>query len=318
MVAEVLRSGAYSDEIVMNFVNRRFVATYYDVAPPGRNAGDAWAYDQGGVDLIGDIDRYGSRPRPLVGGGQSTDGRVRADSYPAALFVAPDGTHLGPGLWGILPPEKLLAGLKKIAADHPRWFGPTAEESAVLGKAAAAPGDGPAQLAAARLQWELAEFERCVEAAAAALASDSGAAVAAEAGWLRGRSLLALREPDKARVAFEAAARTAADAGRGLADAVQAGLALALVQESRHDEALALWETLAKSPEPGVWTGAAHYYAGLALHRLGRAKEAKTWWRTHRKSFPYDRLARRSAASLGLPEAEAFQNQEIHETLGWW
>jgi hypothetical protein len=34
--------------------------------------------------------------------------------------------------------------------------------------------------------------------------------------------------------------------------------------------------------------------------------------------LPLDRLARRSAASLGTPEAEAIRNQELLQTKGSW
>jgi hypothetical protein len=60
------------------------------------------------------------------------------------------------------------------------------------------------------------------------------------------------------------------------------------------------------------------YTTGLALWRQDAHEEAKALWRRHRAQLPFDRLARRSAASLGMPEAEAFQNQELREKKGWW
>ena len=70
--------------------------------------------------------------------------------------------------------------------------------------------------------------------------------------------------------------------------------------------------------EPREWTGTAMYYAGLCYHCLGREKKAKALWRRHRSELPFDRMARRSAGSLGLEESEAFLNQELLERKGWW
>jgi hypothetical protein len=85
-----------------------------------------------------------------------------------------------------------------------------------------------------------------------------------------------------------------------------------------HEAALRRLLPLTQFTQPGRWNGAAMYYAGLCQHRLGRQDEARALWRRHRAELPFDRLARRSAASLGLPEAEAFTNQELLELRGWW
>jgi hypothetical protein len=308
----VLRSGAYSDEVVTNLVQRRFVACMYDVAPPGRNAGDAWAYDADAVRVIGPIDQL--RRGRRGGGTQGVDGRVRADSYPAALFLLPDGTRLGDGLWGILPPEAMLKQLQAVIAKWPQHFPEPAEERAVLAAATQHPDDAAAALAAARLCWELAWFEQVLPHCAEAVLAHAAPLERAELLYLRGRALTCLGRDDEARAALGAAAPEPGD----LADAVQVALARLDMRAGGHDAALARLVPLTVREQAGRWTGTAMYYAGLCHHREGREAEAKQLWRRHRTELPFDRLARRSAASLGVPEAEAFLNQELLERKGWW
>ena len=76
--------------------------------------------------------------------------------------------------------------------------------------------------------------------------------------------------------------------------------------------------TVLRSAPDQKLLGEALYFSGLCRHRLGDENLAHETWRFHRRFLPWDRLARRSAASLGLPEAEAFMNQELYETKGWW
>jgi hypothetical protein len=310
----VLRSGAYSDEVVMNLIRRRFVATWYDVAEPGVNAGDAWAYDPDAAAAFGSAPR--KPPRGKRGGGsQGTDGRVRADSYPAALFLTPEGELLGPGLWGILSPEAMVAALQALIAAHPERFAPGDDEAQIVAAADARPDDVAAQFAAARLAWELAEFEACLRRADAGLRAAGAGVAAAELHWLRGRALLCLHQTAEARTALGAAA-AAASPGERL-DAARFALAMAAIQDGAHEDALARCMALVAEGDD-AWRGAAMYYAGLCHWRLGRRDEAKALWRRHRAELPWDRLARRSAASLGVPEAQAFRNQELLETKGWW
>jgi TolA-binding protein len=91
-----------------------------------------------------------------------------------------------------------------------------------------------------------------------------------------------------------------------------------LATQRDHEGAIAALREAADRKPPSTWSGAARYETGLALHRLGRKDQAKAVWRRHRQDLPFDRLARRSAASLGLPESEVFLNQELVDASGWW
>jgi hypothetical protein len=239
---------------------------------------------------------------------------VRADSYPAALFLLADGTRLGEGLWGILPPEAMLQELLAVIAKWPQHFAATDAERAVHAAAAARPDDAAARLAAAHLCWELAEFEQVLPHCDDAVLERARPAERAELLYLRGRALTCLHRDGEARAALSAAAPEPGD----LADAVQVALARLDMRGGDHDAALAKLLPLAQQERPGRWTGTALYHAGLCRHRQGDEQGAKSLWRRHRAELPFDRLARRSAASLGLPEAQAFLNQELLETKGWW
>jgi tetratricopeptide (TPR) repeat protein len=212
-----------------------------------------------------------------------------------------------------------VAELNALIDAHPECFAPGEEERRIVAAVAAHPDDANAQLAAARLCWELARFDACLRHADAALragGAGADAAPASELHYLRGRALLCLHRTAPARTAL---ARAAAGAGGDLRDAARFQLALAAIQDGRHEEALAALEAMIdREPAGATWRGAAMYYAGLCHWRLGRPDAAKERWRRHRRELPWDRLARRSAASLGLPEAEAFRNQELFETQGWW
>jgi tetratricopeptide (TPR) repeat protein len=310
----VLRSGAYGDEVVVNLIQRRFVAAMYDAAAPATNSGDAWAWDRDAVAAIGPIDRL-RRGRDPRGGTQAPDGRVRSDSYPAALFLRPDGKQLGEGLWGIVAPEAFVAALKDVIARWPEEFPPAPAELEIASRVKEHPDDAAAQLAAARLAWELARFDEAVERAKAGLARAKVPEVTAELLYLEGRASTCLHDDEDAEAALEAAAAIATDE---LADAVTVALARLEMHAHRDDSALARLLPLTNFERPARWNGAALYYAGLCLHRLGREDEAKALWRRHRDELPFDRLARRSAASLGLPESQAFLNQELIDDVGWW
>jgi tetratricopeptide (TPR) repeat protein len=314
VVAEVLRSGAYSDEVVMNLVNRRFVPFWYDKAPPAQNAGDGWAYDAAAAAVIDPMYRGG----PRRGGRQERSGRVTADGYPAAVFLTADGTQIGRTLFGIVPPERFVAALKDVVAAHPGLFAPGAEEQAVSARAEAEPGDAAAQLAGARLCWELAEFAgvlRCVERG---LAAAEDPRTRAELRFLEGCARLCRHEPKPALDALEDAIAAAREGHADLVDDVLVARARALGQLGRHEEMAQVCRSVIESLPGGDRVGEAYYYLGLALHRLGRKDEAKDVWRRHRDLMPMDRMARRSAASLGTGESRAFLNQELLETEGWW
>lgn len=307
----MLRSGAYSDEVVTNLVQRRFVAMMYDVAPPGKNYGDGSAYDAAAIAAVGPMDelRRGRRG----GGSEDKNGRVRADSYPTALFLAPDGERLGDGLWGIMPPERLLRGLRDVIAKWPQYFEPAPEERAVLARAEAQPDDATAQLDAARLSWELAEFEAVLSHAKRGL-GNAPPPVRAELRYLNARALTCLGRDDEARTSLFAIEET----GDELALAVQVALARLELRAGKLDAAVERLRPFCTFETPMRHSGAVLYTTALALWRQGAHDEAKVLWRQHRRELPFDRLARRSAASLGLDEAEAFRNQELFETKGWW
>ena len=310
----MLRSGAYSDEIVRNLITRRFVAVMYDVAPPERNAGDGWAYDPRAVDVLGDVRKM----RPISGSRgarQLRDGTVEAGSYPAALFALPDGTHLGEGLWGILSPEQFVAELKAVMAKWPGHFKPTRDERAVERAAAENPDDWSAQLALARQHWHLARFEDVLSCRAPIRSTVANALAQAELDYLRARSLTCLDRDEEARTALTRAERGAVGE---LATAVTVARARLEMRANDHEQALSLLLPLTDYQAPGKWTGTAMYYAGLCHYRLGDTEAAKTMWRRHRNELPFDRMARRSAGSLGSQEVRAFMNQELLQTDGWW
>lgn len=309
----MLRSGCYSDDVIVNLVQRRFVAHMYDVAPPTENYGDGSAYDPDAIAAIGDLERL--RKGRGGGGTQEPNGRVRADSYPTALFLAPDGTLLGDGVWGILPPERMLERLREVITKWPQWFLPTDDERAVFAAAEQRPGDFAAVFAAAQLRFELAEFDRALELATHASELVDGAASHARALLLAGRALVCLHRFDEARKTLLIAA---SGADNDLAPVVQVTLARLDLRAKDPAAALRRLAPLCAFAEPASTTGAVLYFAGLAAYRAGDDAHAKELWRRHRRELPFDRLARRSAASLGLEEAEAFQNQELFETEGWW
>lgn len=309
----MLRSGCYSDDIITNLVQRRFVAHMYDVAPPEQNHGDGSAYDRDAIAAIGDLDRL--RQGRGGGGRQDPNGRVHADSYPTALFLSPEGELLGDGVWGVVPPERLLARIREVMAKWPQWFGPTDEERAVLAAAMDRPGEFAAVYAAARLQFELTEFEAALALARRANGLADGAASRARAAHLAGRALTCLHRCDEARAVLLTAER---DAAPELQPAVQVALARLDLRAKAPEAALRRLMPLCTFAEPSESTGVVLYTAGLAAWRAGDEERAKRLWRQHRRELPLDRLARRSAASLGLEEAEAFRNQELLELEGWW
>ncbi len=309
----MLRSGAYSDDVITNFVQRRFVAHMFDVAPPGKNYGDGSAYDPAAIAVIGDV--HALRGGRKGGGTEDRDGRVRADSYPAALFLTPEGDRLGDGLWGILPPERLLAQLREVMAKWPSYFEPSDDERATFAAAVERPHDVDALLAAARLHWELAEFEPALAHAERGRKLATTPPLRAQLCYVAGRSLTCLLRFDDARVALTACER---DAEGELALAVQVALARLDLRAGEPAKAAARLQPLCAFETPTRETGAVLYTTGLALWRAGQHDEAKKLWRQHRRELPFDRLARRSAASLGLEEAEAFRNQELFEVKGWW
>jgi hypothetical protein len=213
----------------------------------------------------------------------------------------------------------MLAFLRELVAQHPALFTPPPEELAIAERAEKAPQDARAQLADARLAWALAEWDRCLRRVEAGASSEScDPATKAELLYLRGRVQLCQHLPKDARTSLEKALDLARTAAPALLDDILCALGRAHAQEQDDRAALSLFERVVREHASSDRVGEALYYAGLCHHRLGDARTAKALWRHHRKAMPFDRLARRSAASLGLPEAQAFLNQELLEREGWW
>jgi hypothetical protein len=311
----VLRSGAYCDEIVMNLVNRRFVASWYDHAHPSKNAGDGFAYDAQACTAVDPLFTGPDAERPRRGGTQARDGRVTAASYPAGIVVTPDGQRLGKVIWGTPPPEKFVAELLAILAAHPTWSAPGVEEQAIGRAADQRPDSPPAQLADARVAFECADFARCLRRCAVGLDHGQGG-LRGELLYLRGRALLCQRATGDARKALLAAQPLLAKSD--LADDVALALAFATLQERDFEGARDAFADVARWYPTGDRAGEARYYEGLCHYKLGAKDRAKAVWRAHKQEMPLDRFARRSAASLGLPESQAFLNQELLEDSGWW
>ena len=307
----MLRCGAFRDEACINLINRRFVATYFDVAAPGRNSGDAWAYDEDAMTAIG-------RPKPprwaIPGGTQYRDGRVRAGTYPTGIFVAPDGRILGQGLWGILGPEVLHRELKRVLLTYPDHATATPAEIEAFSVAAIDRRDARAQLSAARICWETGDWDASLAYLADGLAASAADELRAELYYLRARVLLCRHQPTLAREQLLNAESLAEEPE--LVDAIRAAAARSWMQEGQFDRAQELLEGLIASNSS--WQGFGRYFAGLCRYRRGDETGAKAVWRAHKNELPMDRLARRSAASLGLPESEAFMNQQLFERDGWW
>ncbi len=311
MVAEVLRGGAFTDDVVINLVNRRFVANFYDVAPPGENFGDAWAYDKEAIKAIGEVRGKGG------GGTQDPSGRVKADAYPAAIFVTPEGKRLDADLYGIVGPAKFVEHLRGVMKKYPEWFVPTKEEAEIEKRADENPRDPQAQLEDARLAWELADWNRCLKRTATTQSLEGSPKIAAELAYLEARVCTCQGEAEKALASLGKAEKLIQESDP-MADDVLVARARVRVNQGRYGEALAIYETVIGAYPKGDRVGEALYYSGLCLHYSGKKEEAKKLWRRHREELPGDRLARRSAISLGLEEAEAFLNQEIVDRKGWW
>ena len=298
--------------MVINLINRRFVSNYYDVAPPRINFGDAWAYDRDAIRTIGDVHGKGG------GGTQDPDGRVSADAYPTAIFVTPDGKRLEADVFGIIPPGPFLERLRKVIQENPEWFKPTKVESGIEATATENPKDPMAQLADARLAWELAEWDRCLRRVALGRAANPPPRIEAELSYLEGRVHTCTGAGAKGLAALELAAKLLKEPADPLMDDVEVAQARILVNQEKFDDALKVYQGVLEKYPKGDRIGEAYYFTGLCLFRSGRKEEARKYWRRHREKLPGDRLARRSAISLGLPEAEAFLNQEIIDRKGWW
>lgn len=295
----MLRGGAYTDEVVISLLNRRFTPFFYDVAPDEQSTGDGWAYDEAAVKAIGKFE--GGR-----NGVMGADGRVVADDYPSGVIVTPDGKRLGEPLMGMVTPAELLAYLKGIMEKHPEHFKPTKEEL----EAEQSP------LTGARLAWALGEFEAAVKRADAGLAAATGEAKS-ELLLIKAKALDRLGKWDDAMKAAEAAWASRPSKDFELSDDIQSEQGRILLAQEKWEDARDYFNAILGKYPKGDRFGEAMYYAGLANYNLGKKEKAKELWRRHAKELPKDRLARRSAISLGLPEVEAFLNQELVDRKGW-
>lgn len=322
MVAEVLRCGAYADEVVMNFVNRRFVPHWFDVAKPEINAGDGWAYEADAVAAIGRLDKN-PKGKSRGGGFQSKEGRVTASNYPAAIFLTPDGKRLQDvELWGILPPERFVEALKRVAAQYPDYFSPTAEENATFAHALANPDNALSQADAARVAFEILEWEKALAFIATALERSQKCSATTRADLLFLRAKIRFYEKDNAAAVDDLRFADQANGGdnRKLAAEIAVLSGKIAMHAKRYDDAIRIFRKVVDDAREIALpaAGEARYRWGLALWKAEKTEEAKDVWRRHKKEMPWDRYARRSAASIGLPESEAFTNQEIFEDSGWW
>lgn len=306
----------------MNFVNRRFVPHFFDVAKPEINAGDGWAYDAAAIAAIGRLDKN-PKGKSRGGGFQSKEGRVTASNYPAAIFLTPDGRRLlDVELWGILPPETFFYGLKKVVEKYAEYFRPSKEEEALFAQATQNPDNALLQSDAARLAFEIADWERTRGFIETALTRSQKCSSTTRADLLFLRAKIRFYEKDDEAAARDL--RLAEEANNGDQRKLSAEMAVLsgkiAMKKKRHEDAIRIFRKVIADAEHFALpaAGEARYRLGLALWKSGHEDEAKDVWRRHKNDMPWDVYARRSAASIGLPESEAFTNQELFEDIGWW
>ena len=299
-----------------NLINRRFIPTYYDVTEPEANFGDAFAYSEKAVQMLG---TFSSRPGFDEAAEPEPFGpyEIRAPTYPAGVVIDAQGQRLGTVFWDILPPKVFVRQLKGLMAAYPEHFRPGPAELATARAAENHPEDAARQLEDARLAWTLAQWDRCLGRIEDGLAAQElDPATAAELFYLRGRVLLALDLNPPATAALESALERS-PASSELEGDIRTALGRSLLFRGQYAPALKLFEEVIERFPGGRRVGEAHYFAGLTHFRMDELDRARELWREHRTRYPMDRLARRSAASLGPPEAEAAWNQELFSPRGW-
>ena len=203
---------------------------------------------------------------------------------------------------------------------RPEFFQPTEDERRTIADAARSPENVMSQLSAAQLHFELADWPACLAAIDTGLtkAEKSSAPTRAQLYYVRGRVLLCMHDDAGAEAALAEAIRENNGDNRKLGLDIQLAQARREMHRRDYTRALSLYAEVLKLDPKGPRGGAARYYTGLCLWRMDKKDAAKATWRAHKTEMPWDRLARRSAASLGVPESDAFTNQELFEEDGWW
>lgn len=228
----MLRAGPFSDERIVGLANRRFVPFYFDLAGAGF-AGDAKARE------------FVVSERPKLGGA-----RVPT---PPLLFMTPTGEVVGE-VSNYASTEEVLAKMRAVLKEHPRFDAPSAAEQAAEG------------LELARIRIDLLDYDGARKVLAAI---DGPEAPAAK--YLLGH--LARLDGD-----WEAMDRHFAKVdAEELADDVW-------IERAWRRWHTAEFEALAKDLEPFPRSSnrfsEARYLYGLARYHQGEKKEAIASWKT--------------------------------------
>ncbi|MCU0866391.1 MAG: hypothetical protein MUC36_21620 [Planctomycetes bacterium] len=256
---------------MIQLIDRRFVAFFFNRSGVGEG------FDRAASDFVG-----------------------KQTKNPYAYFAAftPDGKIVGESdLYA--DKEAVMAWLVQLLADHPKYAGASANETAVLAQGG---------LAAARLSEELAHYDDAVRRYDALLAgTDAAAQAAALSGLLR----IARYRGDWA--AHEAAEqRLRAGAAGDMARLVDADVeqGYRLLAQKEWARARVLLQPLTRRANPSSRLAEAHFAAGRACWFAEDPDWALFHWCWIVDHMPEDRLymrARIAAAAFGMP----YPNSEL-------
>ena len=277
-----MRAGSFAETRVIDLVNRRFVAFYFNRS--GRGAGG----DEAALKFIADRTR---NPYASFAAFAPT-GELLAET---ALYADKDETF-----------EFLLDLLRR----HPEYAAATPEECATLAAVDSNQASSAECLAAARVWEELGAWkssDRCYERVAQ-LAPKSESCMRA----LIGRARVARYRGDWESasqwcdLAAVAAWGGGLDAGAELA--VERGHAS--IAMARYDEARCELETAIQRFPTSPRLGELHYYAGIACYFAGATEWAKYHWCWVCENIPEDRLFQRCRFTATF-ERNPYPNPEI-------
>jgi hypothetical protein len=260
-----MRAGCFAEDRVIQLIDRRFVAFFFNRSGVGEG------FDQAASDFVG-----------------------KQTKNPYAYFAAftPDGKIVGETeLYA--DKEAVLAWLVQLLADHPEYAGATANETKTLAQGG---------LAAARLSEELADYENAVRRYDALLA---GSDAAAHAPALLGLLRIARHRGDwVAHQAVEQRLRAGAAGDAALLVDADVEQGYRLLAQKEWAAARALLQPLTRRANPSSRLAEAHFAAGRACWFAKDPDWALFHWCWIVEHMPEDRLfmrARIAAAAFGMP-----------------
>ena len=286
----MLRGGPLAEKRVIDLLNKRFVAFYYNVGKRGPG------HDAKAAKFIARVDkRFGGNMVPT----------------PPVWVFAPDGKLLKT-INNYITKERFHRALVRVLNKHPEFNAMTEDEKTILATARKDAQNSKARLAAGRLTEALARYQDAKEHYEAVSSAKDGHRPQALLGLLRlsrfAKDWSAMDKLLTDCAELDEEGRTA------IAPAIAVERGYRLMSDKDWKASYEVLAPAAKKYDKSLELGELHFYAGVSAYRLGKKRWANFHFSWVMQNIPDDHLYMRCYLAA-TAEAMPYRNFELGTSM---